>query len=464
MEMSVQRLTLDLRQTDSGKCLSTKRGNTAVRLKVNLTNGGCPYWIDEGVSAVFTAQKSDGAILFNACSIEENTVIYDFTGQTVNVEGETVCEIRLYSGDELVLTSPSFTLLVDDTVYEDGAILDSSDEVTALTELMAAGTALVNDLNAAEERIKLIQDTAVDAQNRAETAAEEAADAALESATSASAAQAAAEEAQAARRDLAGKLPAPSTARVGNLLRIKAVNADGTFEVEAVRTLEGLGCNTLTLIDSNDGSGDSGTRIEPEGTAEAPVLVLYGLNGDEPVRISNVAKAEADRDVPTLGQVRELVGEAGGGTAGDALGAVVFPSTAANNSTALLTAITAAAALGVGVRIPAGTYVFTEPITLPDGVTVELTGAGDAFANSMNREQIGTEYHAKGYDGDVRTLNALQRASVAALEKVAEALGVQIYLFESKVDENGVRQGENGWYNTKTGDIGIDIHAGTARP
>lgn len=64
------------------------------------------------------------------------------------------------------------------------------------------------------------------------------------------------------------------------------------------------------------------------------------------------------------------------------------------------------------------------------------------------------------YDGDIRTLNARQRASVAALEKVADALGVQIHLFESQVDENGIRQGENGWYNTTTGDIGIDIHAG----
>ena len=64
------------------------------------------------------------------------------------------------------------------------------------------------------------------------------------------------------------------------------------------------------------------------------------------------------------------------------------------------------------------------------------------------------------YDGDVRKLNVRQRASISALEKVADALGVQIHLFESQVDENGVRQGENGWYNTKTGDIGIDIHAG----
>lgn len=126
-----------------------------------------------------------------------------------------------------------------------------------------------------------------------------------------------------ARRDLAGKLPAPSTAQVGNLLRIKAVNGDGTFEVEAVRTLEGLGCNTLTLIDSNDGSGDSGTYIVPEGTAEAPVLVLYGLNGDEQVRISNVAKAEADRDVPTLGQVRELVEEAAAAAGGKSVTATI---------------------------------------------------------------------------------------------------------------------------------------------
>lgn len=51
---------------------------------------------------------------------------------------------------------------------------------------------------------------------------------------------------------------------------------------------------------------DTGVVLEPEGTAEEPVLGLYGLGGGEPVRIINAAPAQADSDVPTLGQVLEL--------------------------------------------------------------------------------------------------------------------------------------------------------------
>lgn len=63
------------------------------------------------------------------------------------------------------------------------------------------------------------------------------------------------------------------------------------------------------------------------------------------------------------------------------------------------------------------------------------------------------------FDGDRETLNQRQKTSVEALEKIAEALGVEIYLFESPV-VNGKRQGANGWYDPKDGSIHIDIFAG----
>ena len=64
------------------------------------------------------------------------------------------------------------------------------------------------------------------------------------------------------------------------------------------------------------------------------------------------------------------------------------------------------------------------------------------------------------YDGDRSKLTERQRASISTLETVAEALGVQIYVFESKVGENGKRIGANGWYDPKDNSIHIDLHAG----
>lgn len=178
MELSVRRFTLDIQKTDSGKLLEVKRGNTAVQLCMSLTDGGIPYRISEGLTAVFTARKPDGAALFNDCTIEDNDILYDFTGQTVNVTGIVSAEIRLYSGDDLVLTTERFELAVDDTVYPDGAIPDSSDEYTALTQLVSRGTALQQELTAAvsnaqqsAERASLSALTAKGHSNVAERAA-----------------------------------------------------------------------------------------------------------------------------------------------------------------------------------------------------------------------------------------------------------------------------------------------------
>lgn len=64
------------------------------------------------------------------------------------------------------------------------------------------------------------------------------------------------------------------------------------------------------------------------------------------------------------------------------------------------------------------------------------------------------------FDGDRSNLTDIQKTSISALETVADTLGVQIYLFESSVDENGQRTGANGWYDPKDGSIHIDLYAG----
>ena len=55
--------------------------------------------------------------------------------------------------------------------------------------------------------------------------------------------------------------------------------------------------------------------------------------------------------------------------------------------------------------------------------------------------------------------NETQRASLKALGVVAEALGIDIYTFESSL-VNGKRQGANGWYDPSDNSIHIDLFAG----
>ena len=79
------------------------------------------------------------------------------------------------------------------------------------------------------------------------------------------------------------------------------------------------------------------------------------------------------------------------------------------------------------------------------------------------KERVGDKNTPTGkvhFDGDRNNLTERQSASLTAMEKVAEALGVQIYVFESKLNERGKRVGANGLYNPNDSSIHIDLHAG----
>lgn len=62
----------------------------------------------------------------------------------------------------------------------------------------------------------------------------------------------------------------------------------------------------------------------------------------------------------------------------------------------------------------------------------------------------------------VKNLNERQKASVKALNVLAEALGIDIYVFESPVNEKGEHIGSNGWYDPSDNSIHIDLYAGVS--
>ena len=172
MNRSIYRVSLDIHSTDSSVCLNAKLGDTTRKILITLTDGGIPYRIAEKCYAVFTAKKPDGTALFNSCTIEDNTIVYHLTGQNTNVLGEVACEVRLYGYDNELITSPRFSMIVADTVYHDDDIIDSSDEFTALTEMVTRGNELLNDYETALEQLEDIRDTTVEASEVAQASAE----------------------------------------------------------------------------------------------------------------------------------------------------------------------------------------------------------------------------------------------------------------------------------------------------
>lgn len=150
MKESIYHLLLDVQGHGLQLSLPVKRGDSARCLRIRLTESGRSYPIGADCTAVFTAKKPDETVIYNACTIEKNEAVYSLTGQETNTAGVVLCELRLYDGGGELLTSPSFCLLVEDTVYGDDAVMDSSSEYTALT-------ALVSQTKEALEEAKALQ-------------------------------------------------------------------------------------------------------------------------------------------------------------------------------------------------------------------------------------------------------------------------------------------------------------------
>ena len=151
MERTEHKLTLDVHKTVSTTSVSLKRGDTAHRLLITLSEGGYPYHIGEDCTAVFSAVKPDGTTIWNDCTISGDVVIYDFTEQTTSALGVTNCEIQIYDPHGALLTSASFLLFVEDGASNRSAVV-SSDEFSMLQTMIANTSAVAGTASRAAVR------------------------------------------------------------------------------------------------------------------------------------------------------------------------------------------------------------------------------------------------------------------------------------------------------------------------
>lgn len=146
MTNSYYKISLDVHDHGSSVVVKAKRGDTGRLLYITLVDGGKPYIITDECRPVFTAKKATGKILYNECSVIGNVIAYAFTPQTASDVGKTECEIKLYGAGDKLLTSARFTLLVEDTVYNEGDEVESEKEVSALTALVSEATTLIHNV------------------------------------------------------------------------------------------------------------------------------------------------------------------------------------------------------------------------------------------------------------------------------------------------------------------------------
>lgn len=153
MEYTEHKLTLDVHKTVSNASVALKKGDTAHRLLITLSEGGYPYHIGEDCTAAFSALKPDGTAIFNDCRIEGDTVIYDMTEQTTAEEGMVSCEIQIYGAGGALLTSASFLLFVEEGVNNSGAVV-SSGEFSTLASMVREVNRATAEAVSATERAK----------------------------------------------------------------------------------------------------------------------------------------------------------------------------------------------------------------------------------------------------------------------------------------------------------------------
>lgn len=139
MNYSIFRFTLNMHNHRSQASVSAFQGDTAVRLLINITDGGVPYTIGDGCVAMLTGTKADGTKFAHRCAILNSTTIqYDFTEQTASCVGVTNCEVALYGADGGIITAPKFIMVVDEREVNGDAFPLSEDEQTLLATIAVA--------------------------------------------------------------------------------------------------------------------------------------------------------------------------------------------------------------------------------------------------------------------------------------------------------------------------------------
>lgn len=145
MKDSHYRISLDIHSTQSQVSLPVKQGDTSRKVFISLCEGGKPYHIEDDCFAVFSAKKPDGKVIEDKCIIADNVIEYSIKEQTSSARGIHNCEIKLYSTNYGLITSPSFTIIVDGRAVSDEEI-ESTSEYSALTELYTETAALKNEV------------------------------------------------------------------------------------------------------------------------------------------------------------------------------------------------------------------------------------------------------------------------------------------------------------------------------
>lgn len=128
MNSSFFRFVLDVQRAQSQTSIPVKLYDDSVTLYMTISDGGQTYVIEKGCLAKLVIARPDGTKIDKYCRIDgEHTVVYDFTENTARISGIHECELTIYGADGEQITSPRFTMVVNERVAD-------NDEHTGVTQ------------------------------------------------------------------------------------------------------------------------------------------------------------------------------------------------------------------------------------------------------------------------------------------------------------------------------------------
>lgn len=140
MNSSNYRFSLDMHRAKSQISIPVMLGDTNRALHIILSDGGKPYIIEDGFIAKITIKRPTGTHIEDFCAIENNTtIVYQFSQNenTAAVAGLHECDITLYDQDGRIITSPEFSMVVNERIlkYDDVTLTD--EDFTAVDAMIA---------------------------------------------------------------------------------------------------------------------------------------------------------------------------------------------------------------------------------------------------------------------------------------------------------------------------------------
>lgn len=169
MERIYKNISLDVYDDITSQLtLSVKQGDTTRGIRVTLTDHGKVFNVPDNCYAVFSARKSNGVFISEGCTIQNNSIIYDFSDAVVSTATQIDCELTVYSSNNNKITSPSFMIFVYRTLEEEyaGEVVESN-SFTVLNDLISTATETISNVNEVAERTTAIAEEAAEATEQA---------------------------------------------------------------------------------------------------------------------------------------------------------------------------------------------------------------------------------------------------------------------------------------------------------